>query len=61
VLLARALLCRSPEALEGRLAAPEPISQEFAELHLLGETIRPLLERHFLTLALLERHGSAAN
>lgn len=56
VLLARALL-RHPEA-EGRLAAPEPISQEFVELRLLGETIRPLLERHFLTLALLERHGS---
>ncbi len=56
VLLARALL-RHPEA-EGRLAAPDPISQEFVELRLLGETIRPLLERHFLTLALLERHGS---
>jgi glycerol-3-phosphate O-acyltransferase len=56
VLLARGLLCRSPTS--GRLAAPEPISQEFAELHLLGETIRPLLERHFLALALLDRQGS---
>jgi len=42
----------------GRLAAPDPISQESAELHLLGESIRPLLERHFLTLALLKRHGT---
>jgi glycerol-3-phosphate O-acyltransferase len=56
VLLARGLLCRSPTS--ARLTAPEPISQEFAELHLLGETIRPLLERHFLTLALLDRQGT---
>ena len=56
VLVARALL-RRVEA-DGRLTAAEPISQEFAELRLLGETIRPLLERHFLTLALLERQGS---
>ncbi len=56
VLLARGLLHR-PQA-SGDLAAAEPISQEFAELHLLGESIRPLLERHFLTLALLECHGS---
>jgi len=56
VFVARGLL-RRPEG-TSRLAAPEPVSQEFAELRLLGETIRPLLERHFLTLALLERHGS---
>ena len=56
VLLARGLLVRS--AVSGRLAAPEPISQESAELHLLGESIRPLLERHFLTLAVLQRHGT---
>ena len=43
-------LLRRVEA-DGRLTAAEPISQEFAELRLLGETIRPLLERHFLTLA----------
>lgn len=55
VLLARGLLRRSQ--VSGRLAAADPISQESAELRLLGETIRPLLERHFLTLALLERHG----
>jgi len=56
VLVARRLLVCS----EGQpdIAAPEAISEEFAELHLLGETIRPLLERHFLTLALLQRHGS---
>ncbi|MBK7952977.1 MAG: glycerol-3-phosphate 1-O-acyltransferase PlsB [Candidatus Accumulibacter sp.] len=56
VLVGRGLLARSE--VSGRLTAPEPISQEFAELHLLGETIRPLLERHFLTLALLQRHGT---
>jgi len=42
----------------GRLSAPEPNSQEFVELRMLGETLRPLLERHFLTLSLLERRGS---
>jgi glycerol-3-phosphate O-acyltransferase len=56
VLIGRGLLLRSNPT--GELAAPEPISQEFAELHLLGESIRPLLERYFLTLALLEQHGS---
>jgi glycerol-3-phosphate O-acyltransferase len=56
VLEARGLLRRSEDS--GRLAAPEPNSQEFAELRLLGETIRPTLERHFLTLALLQRQGS---
>ena len=39
-------------------AAPDPSSREFAELHLLGETVRPILERYFLTLALLRHHGS---
>ena len=56
VLSARGLLRRNPES--GRYAAPEPNSQAFAELRLLGETIRPTLERHFLTLALLQRQGS---
>lgn len=57
VLEARGLLRRNADT--DRLAAPEPNSQEFAELRLLGETIRPTLERHFLTLALLQRHGSS--
>ena len=56
IFVARALLRRTEAG--GRLSAPEAISQEFVELRLLGETIRPLLERHFLTLALLERQGS---
>ncbi|QKS27610.1 glycerol-3-phosphate 1-O-acyltransferase PlsB [Accumulibacter sp.] len=56
VLAARRLLLCS--AGESEIAAPEAISEEFADLHLLGETMRPLLERHFLTLALLQRHGS---
>ncbi|WP_300456304.1 glycerol-3-phosphate 1-O-acyltransferase PlsB [Accumulibacter sp.] len=58
VLLKRALLRRTES--EDRLATPDPITQEFVELRLLGETIRPLLERHFLTLALLERHGAGS-
>ncbi|HEX8986508.1 MAG TPA: glycerol-3-phosphate 1-O-acyltransferase PlsB [Rhodocyclaceae bacterium] len=40
------------------LAAPPPASVEAAELQLLGETMRPSLERHFLTLSLLQRHGT---
>jgi glycerol-3-phosphate O-acyltransferase len=51
----RGLLLRNDS---GRLSAPEPNSQEFAELRLLGETLRPILERHFLTLALLQHCGS---
>ena len=54
----RGLLRRSAES--GRLAAPEANSQEFAELRLFGETMRPTLERHFLTLALLQRCGSGS-
>ena len=42
----------------GRLSAPEPNSDEFVELRLLGETLRPLLERHFLALSLLQHYGS---
>jgi glycerol-3-phosphate O-acyltransferase len=56
VLVARALVRRSAES--GRLAAPEANSEELAELRLLGETVRPTLERHFLTLAQLQHYGS---
>ncbi len=56
VLLARGLLRRSLQS--GCLDAPDPVSREFDELRCLGETVRPLLERHFLTLALLHRQGS---
>ncbi|MFZ4536045.1 glycerol-3-phosphate 1-O-acyltransferase PlsB [Propionivibrio sp.] len=55
VLVKRGLLLRDDG---GRLSAAEPTSEEFAELRLLGETLRPLLERHFLMLALLEHCGS---
>ncbi len=55
VLVNRHLLLRNDC---GQLSAPEPNSQEFAELHLLGETLRPILERHFLTLAVLQHSGS---
>ena len=54
ILVARGLVRRSGE----QLAAPEANSPEYAELQLLAETIRPTLERYFLTLALLQRHGS---
>ncbi len=57
VFLKRHLLLRN-EA--GRMSAPEPNSQEFAELQLIGETLRPVLERHFLTLALLHHCGSGS-
>ncbi|HTY99644.1 MAG TPA: glycerol-3-phosphate 1-O-acyltransferase PlsB, partial [Rhodocyclaceae bacterium] len=40
------------------LLAPEPNSLEFAELQLLGQTMRPTLERVLLTLAVLQQHGS---
>lgn len=42
----------------GRLSIPESNTQEFAELRLMGETLRPVLERHFLILALLQHCGS---
>lgn len=54
VLSRRGLLRLSGE----QLWAPEANSAEYAELRLIGETVRPTLERHFLTLALLQRHGS---
>ena len=38
--------------------APEAYTQEFAELHQLGETLRPTLGRHFLALSLLQQRGS---
>ena len=41
-----------------RLVAPEPYTQEFAELHLIGETLRPTLGRHFLALSLLQERGA---
>ena len=55
VFVQRGLLRRNDA---GRLSAPEPNRREFAELRLLGETLRPILERHFLTLALLQHGGS---
>ena len=48
--------------LDGRqtdmLCAPPPNSEAGPELRQLGEIIRPTLERQFLTLALLQHHGS---
>lgn len=40
------------------VAAPGPNSREYSELAMLGEPLRPTLERHLLTLILLHRHGS---
>jgi glycerol-3-phosphate O-acyltransferase len=42
----------------GILSAPPPRSEASPELRQLGEIIRPTLERQFLTLALLQHHGS---
>lgn len=54
VLAARGLIHRQGH----ELVAPDPNSDAFIELRLLGETMRPTLERYLLTLALLEHHGS---
>jgi len=54
VLEARGLVQRQGQ----ELVAPDPNSRAAAELQLLGETMRPTLERYLLTLALLEHHGS---
>lgn len=54
VLCDRGLIVR--EADEWR--APDPGSLAFAELQLIGETMRPTLERNLLALELLVRHGS---
>ena len=42
----------------GLFRSPLPIHETNAELRQLGEIIRPTLERQFLTLALLQHHGS---
>ena len=52
----RGLLRRAERS--GWLLAPEANSQEYPELHMIGETLRPMLGRHFLALALLQQRGS---
>ena len=52
----RGLLRRAE--IDGWLLAPEANSQEFPELQMIGETLRPMLGRHFLALALLQERGS---
>jgi glycerol-3-phosphate O-acyltransferase len=54
VLEARGLILRQGQD----LVAPDPNSRAADELRLLGETMRPTLERYLLTLVLLEQHGS---
>ncbi|MBI4996531.1 MAG: glycerol-3-phosphate 1-O-acyltransferase PlsB [Rhodocyclales bacterium] len=54
VLEARGLIQRQGQD----LVAPDPTSRAADELRLLGETMRPTLERYLLTLVLLEQHGS---
>lgn len=56
LLAGRGLLRRSEHG--SALLAPETQSQEFIELHMIGETVRPILGRHFLALALLQQRGS---
>lgn len=54
VLTGRALLqCDDRDV----LSAPEASRPESVELRMLGETLRPTLERHFLTLSLLQHSG----
>ena len=57
-----AALCRRglifADSSSGMLHAPPPNSEASPELQQLGEIIRPTLERQFLTLALLQHHGS---
>ena len=55
VLVQRGLLRRAGEDL---LVAPDPGSAEAADLQVLGEILRPILERHFLVLAVLQHGGS---
>ena len=55
-LLRRGLICG--DAGTQILSAPPPNSEASPELRQLGEIIRPTLERQFLTLALLQHHGS---
>lgn len=42
----------------GWLLAPETNGQEFPELHMIGETLGPMLGRSFLALSLLQQRGS---
>ncbi|MDP2826222.1 MAG: glycerol-3-phosphate 1-O-acyltransferase PlsB [Sulfuritalea sp.] len=57
-----ATLCRRglilSDSQTAMLRAPPPNSEASPELRQLGEIIRPTLERQFLTLALLQHHGS---
>ena len=55
-LIQRGLICS--DAGTQILRAPPPNSEASPELRQLGEIIRPTLERQFLTLALLQHHGS---
>ncbi|MBK7355416.1 glycerol-3-phosphate 1-O-acyltransferase PlsB [Propionivibrio sp.] len=55
VLVKRGLLLRDASE---RLCAPEDDPRKRFELHLIGETLRPLLEDYFIVLTLLERSGS---
>ena len=55
ILEQRKLLRRTSD---GLLLAPAPGSAEAADLQSLGEILRPILERHFLVLAVLQQGGS---
>jgi glycerol-3-phosphate O-acyltransferase len=55
-LIKRGLIYCKPDS--DVLRAPAPHSEASPELRQLGEIIRPTLERQFLTLALLQHHGS---
>lgn len=56
VFIERGLLLQTDE--HNALNAPEANCQEFFELQMIGESLRPTLARHFLALALLQQRGS---
>ncbi len=59
VLCARGLLQGDGDwQMPALICAPAANSPEFVELCMLGETLRPSLERHFLALSLLQQSGS---
>ncbi|MCX7145139.1 MAG: hypothetical protein NT042_02800, partial [Sulfuritalea sp.] len=55
-LIRRGLILENGQS--GMLQAPPPNSEANPELRQLGNIIRPTLERQFLTLELLQHHGS---
>lgn len=43
---------------EGQIACPSPNSEEYAQLNVLGQSVRQNLERYYMTVSLLTQQGS---